>query len=260
MTSTLSRSIFPLLLIVAVVTALTAACGSDANDDSAQTSEAQVLAEAVCSRGEEVCPGTDTKAACVESISGTLTTLFTLPGVEVIPSALATCKQTIASLSADDVKAYGGKPPVLGVCAPFTKGTLANGQSCASTDLLSSVFGDERCESGVCADGVCAEPAAKGQACSIGGCAAGLTCSIGVCEEPVVIGEDCSQKGLCTDGLKCFDDGQGTMRCQTPRPIAVGEPCAADGVCALGDSQCFCAADNTGCVQGVCGRTSYCKP
>jgi hypothetical protein len=256
------RFILPVLLLSLVLPLI--GCGSDANDDTdnknTQTSEAAALAEVVCTRQAETCPGTDTKAACVEDITNALSPLFTLSGIEIDATALAACKQAIAALPADTVKAYAGKPPALLVCAPFTRGTLTNGAACAGSTLLESLFEDERCESGVCANGVCAAPAAENQTCDIGGCAAGLTCFQGTCIKVAAEGEDCSQMGFCADNLKCFDDGQGTMRCQTPRSIAVGETCATDGACVLGDSQCFCAADNLGCAIGVCGRVSYCKP
>jgi len=259
MTYQLGRTMKSLTLVLALsLSALFTLGCDDAADPSTDGPAARTLTAAVCEKQAACWPGdTETVSECETSLELVVGLLFTLEGIDVSESALDACVARYAAMDCETVAAYGGKPPVLTLCADVFTGTLPTGSACGGGDFASALMGDYQCASDVCKDGTCVALAGDGEACEIGGCTEGLTCFQGTCTPALKLNDDCSANSLlCVAPLDCFSsDGGTTFLCQQPTALSVGEECASGTSCEFG---CFCPVGSEGCAAGLCGNVSRC--
>src|SRR5688572_1986567 len=187
---------------VALCGVLLSACTGGEEADVTDRVSAAAMAQAVCVRQAECCPGnSESETQCRTSIERVIEPLFRLEGIAIDEAAGERCLGKIAGMSCEDVAGYAGRPPIFLVCEPFHRGTLPLGASCFGNTIAENFYDDDRCESATCSDGICAEPPV-------------------VRETPR--GRDCSQDGLCSAPYECFGE---PLICEEPQVIAVGEQC-----------------------------------
>jgi len=140
-----------------------------------------------------------------------------------------------------------------GTCTAW--GSLAQGDDCGSSPVLSDFFCDDTLgcdtQTWTCQP---IEFLDEGDACEkyddLHLCHAGLTCASTdsgmACEPPHAMGEACSYSQACVDALRCADVNAGTGTCK-PR-LDVGEGCAT-----------FQDCKSTTCVGGMCEANDVCQ-
>lgn len=247
-------------LLLALASCDDGSSGGGGGGGSGSSSQAQALLTAACARQTECCPGKESQEACEDGLRLAVDGLFGLAHVQAVQANVDACVAALDAVPCPTAAAYGGLPPILIVCEPFTVGDQPAGAPCGGESLAESIFGDQQCESGQCVGGACVPLGGEGAACSVS-CQGELLCFHGACVAGLDAGVSCDGSSPCLEGLECFGDGAGgPSSCSVPETISIGEPCGAGKVCELGADTCRCPPDDLGCATGLCGDVARCLP